>query len=159
MKEKLLLNGAVSSDSRTLWEWRNHPKIRGNFFNTAEVPWEEHEEWFSRRLADSRSRIYMCECNGKKIGVIRFEDSKDEISVSVNLNPAFLGKGIGPHLIKTGTEKFFEETRSRKKAVARIREDNIASQKAFKKAGYTLVEEVRGAVVYGYPAKSDRGEK
>ena len=56
------------------------------------------------------------------------------ISVSVNLDPRFLDKGIGREIIKQGTNKL--QRIYSKKIVAEILDKNIASRKAFTKAGY-----------------------
>ena len=72
----------------------------------------------------------------QKIGAIRFEDTGDEIKVSVMLNPEYLGKGFGSKIIRMATEIFIKERNPEKTVCAKIKVDNVASIKAFQKAGY-----------------------
>lgn len=52
------------------------------------------------------------------------------------LNPDFLGKGLGSKVIILGTEIFIKEKKPAKPIIAEIKKDNIASVKAFQKAGF-----------------------
>lgn len=139
---------AAGSDSRLLWLWRNHPGIRKNFFDQKPISWEEHRKWFDSRIKDNKTKIYIASIEKEKIGVIRFEVDTYIVKVSVNLNPSFFGKRLGREIIRLGTEIFFNETRTIKPVIAKIKKDNIASQKAFAKAGYTYQKESEGEVVY-----------
>lgn len=154
MTSNMQLLPAREEDSKELWEWRNHPDIRAHFFNSDTVTWEEHRKWFSGKVADDRSRIFVAHMNGRKIGVIRFDQQEEETSVSVNLNPAFLRKGLGVSLIKKGTEQFIQETGSGKPIIARIKTVNTGSIQAFLKAGYGLMEERAQEVIYQFMGNS-----
>ena len=70
------------------------------------------------------------------------------VNASVNLNPLFFGRGLGRKIIALGSEKFFQEAGEGKPIVAEIKRDNIASQKAFTKAGYELIEEAKEKLIY-----------
>lgn len=125
-----------SGDIDNLFKWRNHPVIRSKSFNTDPIPWIEHEKWFETKSNDPDTTIYMACCGGDKIGSIRFEKRWDAIRVSVMLNPAFLGKGLGSKLIRLGTERFINDRKPDKPIIAEIKKDNTASVKAFQKAGF-----------------------
>src|SRR3972149_6139660 len=127
---------AGMSDMADLYKWRNHPEIRKNFFNTCIVSLEEHEKWFNAKIKAADTTIYMAFCKNNKIGSIRFEDRGEVIKASVMLNPDFLGKGFGSELIRTGIKQFLTENKSDKPVVAEIKTENIASLKAFKRAGF-----------------------
>ena len=119
-----------------MFSWRNHPDVRKNFFNTNPILWEEHEKWFKNKLVESDTAIYTVCWRDKKIGAIRFEDKGEAIKVNIMLNPDFLGKGLGSKIIRLGTEKFIKERQPEKTVCAKIKVDNVASIKAFQKAGY-----------------------
>ncbi len=139
MKNNIILNKVTDDDCKYLWVWRNDPKIRNFFLNTGVIPWEEHKKWFYSKIKDTNTKIYIVHQGENKVGVIRFEIEKDSVKVSVNLNPEFFGKGLGSKIIKLGTEIFLKETKTKKHIIAKIKKDNIASQKAFEKAGYLLI--------------------
>ena len=42
----------------------------------------------------------------EKTGTIRFGANETVIKTSIMLNPLFLGKGLGSHVIKLGVERF-----------------------------------------------------
>ena len=72
----------------------------------------------------------------EKVGSIRFETDDNVIKTSVMLNPLFLGKGLGSRVIKMGVEKYIKENKPKKSLIVEIKNDNIASIKAFQKVGY-----------------------
>ena len=72
----------------------------------------------------------------EKIGTIRFEANESAIKTSVMLNPDFLGKGLGSKLIKLGVKRFIMEKNPDMQIIAEIKKDNVASIKAFEKAGF-----------------------
>ena len=150
MRDDIKLTAASKGNSRVLWEWRNHPEVRKNFFNSDPVSWEDHEVWFSQKLRDPYTKIYIATCKEHRVGVIRFEIEDKSIGVSVGLNPAFFGKGFGSAIIRYGTEKFLKEIKPGKSVTARIKKNNIASQKAFAKAGYEIAETKKEEFVYVY---------
>ena len=124
------------TDINDIFEWRNHPDIRKNFFNQELLSWEEHEKWFMAKLKDPDVTAYMAYYKKEKIGTIRFESNEYVIKTSVMLNPLFLGKGFGSQVIKLGVEKYIKEKKPKKSLIAEIKKDNITSIKAFQKAGY-----------------------
>ena len=134
--EAIEIREIQDDDINDLFNWRNHPEVRKNFFNTNPISWDEHEKWFKAKIKDSYTSIYIA-CSGKdKVGSIRFEDKSDVIKVSIMLNPDFLGKGFGSEVIRLGTERFIKEKNPYKPIHAEIKRDNIASLKAFQKAGF-----------------------
>lgn len=148
MAETLKLKKVEISECDNLFKWRNHPDVRKHSFNTKVISWQEHKEWFYSKIKDPNTKIYVATLGKDKIGVIRFEIEDDSAKVSVNLNPDFLGKGLGSKIIKLGTKKFLQEAKVRKGIAAEIKEDNIASKKVFSKAGYVIEKEMKGKSIY-----------
>ena len=144
----VVLRKADKSDNRDIWLWRNHPQVRCNFFNTKPVPWQEHKKWFSSKIKSPSTKIYIAKEGGRKIGVIRFELKNRYATVSVNLNPAFFGRGLGSKIIEIGTDKFYNDTKLRNTIRAEIKKNNTASLKAFEKAGYEIAQNKKEKVIY-----------
>jgi len=135
-KDGLKIRPLEGGDINDLFEWRNYPEVREKSFNTSILSWDEHERWFKAKREDPNTTIYIAYSEGQKTGSIRFEDKGEAIKVSVMLNPDFLGKGLGSEVIKLGTERFLKEKKPDKPIHAEIKKNNIASFKAFQKAGY-----------------------
>ena len=127
---------AGMSDMADLYKWRNHPDVRMNSFNSDDISWEKHKEWFERVKKDPAYTIYIAYYGKDKIGSIRFDDKTDVTKVSVMLSPDFWGMGLGADVIRLGTARFIRGKKPAKKIVAEIKKDNVASVKSFKKAGF-----------------------
>lgn len=132
----MLLKNLNNKDMVDLFNWRNNPEVRKNFFNSHKITWDEHKDWFEKITNEITASVYVAFQGKEKVGTIRYEDKGNFISVSVMLNPAFIGKGLGPQIIILGTEKFIKERKPSKRIVAEIKKENRASIKAFIKAGY-----------------------
>lgn len=140
--EGIALRPVKKDDIRDLWLWRNHPETRKWSFCSDEIPFEQHERWFAAYLADAMHTILIAEDErGEKVGQARFEKKGNTASVSVNLNPAFFGKGYGSALISKATKSFLEESKDISTVAAEVIEGNIASLRAFQKAGYLIAKE------------------
>ena len=134
--KSLKIQRASLDDAKDLFEWRNHPDVRKNFFNPAAVSWEEHKNWLKSRLEDQNATIYTVWLADEKIGSVRFELKEGMFKVSVMLNPAFFGQGLGARAIARGVISFVSEQKSQLPIWAEIKPDNVASIKAFAKAGF-----------------------
>lgn len=145
---QMTIRAATKRDCHDLWLWRNHPAIRKWCFDTHRISYGLHRKWFDKQIDDRNVRIYIaCAKNAEKLGVVRFEIDKGQkrARINVNLNPYFFGKGLGHRIIKIATKVFLKEKQGIKKIFAEIIRDNIASEKAFKKAGYLLRTQGREA--------------
>lgn len=142
-KPAVTLRAATQNDRKDIWHWRNCPQARKNSFNSKPVLWREHKKWFDSKFRSRKVKIYIAEQGTRKVGVIRFEGKRKLSTVSINLNPAFFGRGLGSKIIKIGTIKFLSERLGIAKVMAEIISDNMASQKAFEKAGYVFTRKIQ----------------
>jgi UDP-2,4-diacetamido-2,4,6-trideoxy-beta-L-altropyranose hydrolase len=134
----LKLREAELSDARLLFAWANDPIARAQSFTQATIPWTDHERWFTRKLADARCLLLIAEdAQGRPVGQIRFDLGEDATAViSVAVAPDQRGRGYGAAAIAQACELL----RVRHGALtvrAYIRLDNIASQRAFSRAGFS----------------------
>lgn len=150
-KEKIKLCPAEKDDCMDIFRWRNHPEVRKWCFNPSKISLKKHKKWFLACLDNPKVKIFIASLRGQKIGVIRFNEEESGLIVSVNLNPKFFNMSLGTELIKLGTKRVLEESKTPKPIIAEIKSDNYISQKAFQKCGYTLssrFKQDKGRAIY-----------
>ena len=133
---KFSLRDVDLNDMDDLFAWRNHPAIRVNSFNQIPIAFSEHKKWFSAKLKDKDTAMYIAHLGAKKIGAIRFDSMNGVVKVNVMLNPDYMNRGFGSKIIKMGTERFMKEKRNVSRIIAEIKKENAASIKSFRKAGF-----------------------
>ena len=150
----LSLRRATSSDSRMLWEWANDPAVRAASFSTDLIPWENHRQWFDKKLEDIKCHIFVAEEDSAPAGQVRFDCEESDAVVDVHLAPGQRGKGLGRELITSGIKKLFEET-DIQDIHAYVKIDNEASRKTFEHAGFKNIgtETMKEHEVYHYILK------
>jgi RimJ/RimL family protein N-acetyltransferase len=141
------LRGAKENDSRLLFDWANDPAVRSAAFSSAPISWESHITWFREKLQGGKSFIWIGEdVEGTPLGQIRFDVRDDgEAEVDVSVAPAKRGQRLAHALITLGTDAFLGEG-GRRRIHAFVKDANIASARAFEKAGFARAgtTQVRG---------------
>lgn len=136
VKIELAFREVREEDIRDLFSWRNHPETRRQSFSTEAVTWDEHRAWFADKINDPNTSIYIVSQNRIKIGSVRFERNIESVRISVMLNPDFIGKRLGAAVIVQSTKKYIQDRNPGVPIIAEIKKENIASIKAFTKAGF-----------------------
>lgn len=137
---------ATMDDARRVLDWANDPVTRSVSFTQTEIHWEDHEPWFARRLADASCRVLIGEdMQGSAIGMVRFDVADRIATISINIAPEHRQRGLGTALILAACREVLASGAA-SKIRALIKADNIASQRAFQRAGFTPVadEDVAG---------------
>ena len=71
------LKAATEKDINLLFEWTNDPSVRQNSFNSAPIPFEDHQRWFHRVLNDPNTFLYILYDAEVPIGQIRLDKPED----------------------------------------------------------------------------------
>lgn len=129
------LKPAKISDCRFWWKIRNEKTVRETSFETKPITYSTHKKWFEEKLKDQNSKLFIILSDGKKAGQLRLEKKNSQVELSLALIPAVRGKGIGTSAIILGVKKAISEFGA-KKILAYTRPENLASVKAFGKAGF-----------------------
>jgi UDP-2,4-diacetamido-2,4,6-trideoxy-beta-L-altropyranose hydrolase len=149
-KDDLLLEKVSRDDFEILWEWTNDPGTRGNSFESAPIPWEEHERWCRLKLRDPNCTLWIVSTEGfGKVGVVRFDRKNSEATISVSLAPRARGKGYGSKVIRFACERILESP-GVNAIHAWIKPANKASIRAFERAHF---QECADAILKDQPAK------
>jgi RimJ/RimL family protein N-acetyltransferase len=130
------LRAATIDDMESLFHWRNAPEVRATSFSTEEIPWASHQAWFRRMLDDTSRHLLIGEIGDDAIGVIRFDIVAAEAEISIYLVPGLSGRGFGTQLLQAATAWASTRIPGLQRVLARVRDENQASLKAFKKAGF-----------------------
>lgn len=127
-------------DCRVLWEWANDPGTRAASFSAAEIPWKEHVAWFESRLRSSDPGWIAQDPSGRRVAFVRFDRGEGKaFTISLNLAREMRGRGLGALLIARACD-FFREANGRAEIQAWIKNENIASQRCFEKAGFVQTD-------------------
>ena len=134
----LTLREAVASDARLLFDWVNDPVVRAQSFTQTMIPWEDHQRWFARKLADTRCLLWIAlDARGRPVGQVRFDLGDDASAIiSIAIAPECRGQGYGATAIALACEAL-RARRAALTVIAYIRRDNVASQRAFSRAGFS----------------------
>lgn len=131
---------ARAEDCRTIYEWRNHPKVRSCFFDPREIPYDEHRKWFEESLRKGGRFILMALEQREPAGVLRF-DIVDPVTgtaeIDIYVAPEKQGRGLGREILKQGEEWARTNTGIRVLA-AKVKEENSASLKMFGSRGFRV---------------------
>jgi len=156
----LRLRPVDREDCELLFSWANNPDARAASFHSAEIPWEEHSQWFARRLADPQSVIYIGEnLTGEEIGEVRFQLEGEKGILSILVAPQFRRAGWGKDLIVFSI-RALARARGLRRVDAYVKPDNRASIRLFESIGFRRSmheSQVNGQTALLFAWECDRG--
>jgi len=132
LASSLTVRGATLDHAQMMFDWRGDPATRAVSLENDELIWDDHVAWLTRVLDDPARQSFVGEIGGIPVGVIRF-DFADEAraEVSLYLDPALHGLGLGLHLLLAG-----EAAAEPKIVDATVLESNRPSRRLFESCGY-----------------------
>ncbi len=139
------LRAADARDCERIWKWRNDEETRRASFDSAKIPWDIHERWFSDSLECGDRKIYIIVVKDLSEGVARLDIVEPEATVSIHLAREWRGKGVGSIALRKLAAVAFRELKLRR-LVASVKEENLASVFAFKKARFTETKRGGGVI-------------
>lgn len=133
----LALRPAAAADCRFYHTLVNEPEVRRNSLQTAPIPWDQHQSWFSRRLASADSRLWVLTAAGLPVGQVRLDRKDGRAHIDYSLDPLVRGRGWGRIVIGLGLAAFFAEHDMPVRA--EVKSGNPASHAIFEKLGFRTV--------------------
>lgn len=115
-----------------------------------EVALEDHERWLERKLGDPSCELWIGEHEGEPVGQVRFDTvAAGTVEVSISVDPDHRGARLGLSLLEAGID-----IRKLPAATLRavVRDENKASRRLFKRAGFTETGRSGPAIVLERPA-------
>lgn len=134
--DRLALRVAGAQDDELVWPWRNHPATRRFSRNGAPLERGAHREWWRESLADPRRRLFIAHCGNRPVGVLRFDLDGAAAEISIYLDPALTGLGLGPAMLRLAQGWVRRSGQPLRRLTAEILPENRASQSAFAAAGF-----------------------
>jgi len=133
------LKQACESDCELVFLWANDPEARKESFSANLITWEEHVQWFEKKIMDKKC-IFFIAFNGQAqpIGQVRFEVDGQDAVISLSIDSNFRGSGLSCPIIARAAEKMFNR-RIVSRINAFIKPHNVRSIKAFELAGFRVV--------------------
>lgn len=135
----VLLQKSTIEDIDIIYSWQTDPLTRKYFHNNSIPSYSEHCEWMKKTLERKDVLLYTILAENRKVGSVRLNiDTVNKATVSILLSSHEYGKGFAffalEAVLKAHKEFEFE-------AFIHIR--NKASQKLFKKCGFTRVADTK----------------
>jgi UDP-2,4-diacetamido-2,4,6-trideoxy-beta-L-altropyranose hydrolase len=134
----LTVRPAAIDDARRMHDWRNHPATRHVSLDAREITWPVHLDWLRRTLANPDRVLLIGSVGNIAVGVIRLDRLAEcQIEVSLYLDPALHGLGLGAALLRSGEHHVARiAERPSHGFVATVLQNNPGSQRLFASAGY-----------------------
>jgi UDP-2,4-diacetamido-2,4,6-trideoxy-beta-L-altropyranose hydrolase len=141
----LRLRPATAEDITLYFNWVNDPEVRNNSTQSATVDWETHKAWFSGKINNKNSCLFVLEAGGLPVGQIRFDREGDEALIDYSIDPIVRGRGWGRWLVAMGAgmERQFGSLRLR----AEVKNANAASRAVFLRLGFLETASARRGYV------------
>lgn len=136
------LRAATAGDLEAVYGWNAAPDVRGWSRRGDPLSREDHARWFAARLACTGSPMWVVEQAGAAIGVVRIDDAGERARISIALDPAARGRGIGRAAIAGATAAW------RRPIVAEIVHDNQRSRACFEACGFRQVADRDRLAIY-----------
>ena len=136
MPPELKIRRAELSDADIILQGRNAELSRRYSFNSEMISQDAHQQWYEKNLPDPNKLLFIGECHGEPVGVLRYDLQDDHAEVSVFLLPGHYGKGYGSRLLLQGQIWLKQDFPQIRTIYAKIKAKNEASLNAFAKAGF-----------------------
>ena len=145
MTNQIKINKATINDMLDIFELANDEVVRRNSFNQEKINIDDHKEWFIKKINDPNCLFLIFKNHEEQfIGSVRFDLDKNYLPnnyiISIQISKNFRGKNIANPILKQSIEEFHKVFKD-SIIIAKIKNDNIASIKIFKKNNFIVISE------------------
>ena len=138
LRPEVAVRPARSEDAPVVFPWRNAEATRRFFHDPRPLTLAKHVSWFDTVLRDERRVLLIGEAAGRPVGVLRYDLDTGAADVSIYLDPAMRGRGIGRALLLAGERWLCAHRPGSTLLRAEVRAANTASRSAFAQAGFEV---------------------
>lgn len=129
------LRPAQPQDGTVAWQWRNTESTRCYFHDPQPIALQAHLSWWNTTLADPMRELLIAEIGKTSVGVLRLDHERTHATLSIYLDPQFVGLGIGPEALRAA-QGFSADRHPGMPLLAHILPQNAASIASFEAAGF-----------------------
>lgn len=133
---------ASKKDIKDIFNLSNDLIVRKNSLNTELILWQDHVDWFNKKIKDKNTVFYVVkDLENNFMGQVRFDknlNKNSEYIISLSLVEEARGKGLSPLIIKKSSEKLHKQL-GINNIIAYIKKDNFISLKTFSKNKYEVI--------------------
>ena len=133
------LRQAVISDAELTFGWANDPATRANSFSSNSIDIAEHKQWWNGKMKTPSAQYFIGEKGTQQLGLVRFDEKEEYAVIGITVAPEVRGLGYAKALIEMACKRYF--LLSDKPVWAWIKEENLASKKAFESCGFSKIGE------------------
>lgn len=153
LESAITLRHAIASDARCIFDWVNDPEVRRQSFSSDPITWENHLQWFEKKLQSQDTRFYILEKKGQPVGQIRFDIRGQEAVIGYLLDAAWRGKGLGRIVLKKGVQALLQNRPDVNLIAGSVKQSNPASCRAFEKLHFSREDVAQYEASYRYTLK------
>ena len=139
--DHLYIRSATENDRELLFGWANDPKVRRSAIKQDPIHWSDHVAWFTSRIHNSKTFIYILEADGLTVGQVRLELTNElgqwrgVAVLDYSLDEVVRGRGLAGPMVCSALQAF--RTHVNVPVVADVRMENVASLRTLTKIGFT----------------------
>lgn len=135
----ITLRPATIEDAACLYAWRCDPVTAAQSFQAPPPSLEVHTAWLARTLAAGVD-LLIAERDGAPVGTARIDPAGDaDVELHLTIAPDARGQRLATPVIEAACTRARDH--GARRALAHIKPENIASQRAFLSAGFVFVGE------------------
>lgn len=139
-EKEIYLRTVTVEDMDLLYRWVNDPVCRQNYFTSHSITYEEHKEWFEKKIEDKNCNMFIACAYGVNLGQIRVELLEDVAEVSYSIDASYRGNGYGKFILNL-VEKWLKENKKYiHNIVGRVKFNNSSSKRCFEYNGFKMIE-------------------
>lgn len=125
---------------KIIYNWRNLPRIKESMFNSSEIQWDNHQEWFEKTQKEKIPLHYIFLYNNVPFGYLSFTNfnlNKDSFSWGFYIGEINAKKGLSYLMGMLGIQKAFHEFNANT-LFGEVIEDNFKSKRYHLQLGFSL---------------------
>jgi len=135
-ERRLYLRPVELFDARLLFQWRNEKETRANSLHSEELVYEDHVRWLENVLGTTKAQyFFILMADLVPVGQIRLAVENKMALISYSIDAAHRGRGYGRTILQMAEENLRDQHVCLT-LVGYVKEENVASQRAFASLHY-----------------------
>lgn len=140
----LLRKAETNHDALLLFDWANDSNVRTNSFNKEPISFIDHYNWFNNKINNKDTVIYiLTDIYKSNIGQIRVDKVDEYFEIDYSIALFYRGKGFGNKIVQLLLAELGNVN-----YLAKVKIENIASNKVFINNGFELQSESDSLLIY-----------